>query len=129
MEELIRARLLDSGGVTTLAGTRIDYGGNPQGTALPRVCMWTVSGSEGLLTTGRDGIQSGRVQIDCYAATSKEALDLSRAVTNALHGHANGPLRMVSLVSFRGAMRESGTNEPDRPFRVTMDFSTLYLQP
>jgi hypothetical protein len=101
MEELIRARLLASGGVTSLAGSRVDFGGNPQGTANPRVCMWTISDAEGLTISGPDGFSPGRVQVDCYGDTYSSAKALARAVRAALDGYADGALQLVTMAGFR----------------------------
>ena len=126
MEELIRAALLASPTVNALAGTRIDFGGNVQGTQRPRVALWTIDNGEGLFLDGPDGIQTGRVQADCYADTIGQAMALGRAVKAALHGYSGGALRTVSLISYR-VSREGGSDEADRPYRVSLDFQTLFL--
>lgn len=125
MEELIRERLLSSSAVTALAGMRVDFGGNPQGTANPRVCLWTISDAEGLTIEGPDGFSQGRVQADCYGSTYSAAKNLSRAVRAALDGYAGNGLQLVRLIGTRDS-REGGTNEADRLFRVTLDFATFY---
>jgi hypothetical protein len=125
MEELIRARLLASSAVTALAGDRIDFGSNAQGAENPRICMWTISDAEGLSLEGPDGLSQGRVQVDCYSDTYSSAKGLSRAVRAALDGHSGGGLQLVRLIGTRDT-REGGTNEADRPFRVSLDFATFY---
>jgi hypothetical protein len=125
MEELIRARLLAASGVTSLAGSRIDFGGNPQGTAYPRICLWTISDFEGLTISGPDGFSQGRVQADCYGLTYSSAKSLSRAVRAALDGYSGGGLQLVTLIGTRDT-REGGANEAERPFRVSLDFATFY---
>lgn len=126
MEELIRARLRNHGPLTALVGTRIDFGRSPQGSARPRVVLWTIDNMEGLVLEGRDGIQMGRIQADAYADTYAEALAIARAIQDALHGYSHPALRKVEMISYR-LMTEGGTDEPDRPFRASMDFSTLYI--
>lgn len=125
MEEIIRARLLAS--PVALITTRIDWGGNPQGADMPRVALWPVSGFEGLVLGGPDGIRDGRIQVDCYAATFLALRDLADAVRAALHGYSSGALRTVSILTLPRITREGGSNEADRPFRATMDFATLYI--
>ena len=125
MEELIRVQLLSTVAVTTLAGTRIDWGGNPQGTASPRICLWVISDSEGIAIDGPDGFSVGRIQVDCYGATYPAAKALARAVRAALDGFAGGDLQLVRLIGTRDT-REGGTNEAERLFRVSLDFSTHY---
>ena len=126
MEELIRAALLNAGPVTAIAGTRIEFGGNTQGTQRPRVALWTIDNGEGLVLGGTDGVQTGRVQADCSAGTFGQAITLGRAVKDALHGYSRAPLRMVSLIAYR-VTREGGSDEADRPYRVSLDFQTLHL--
>lgn len=125
MEEEIRAVLLASSGVTALAGTRVDFGGNPQGSPMPRVCLWTISDFDGLNITGPDGFFQGRVQADCYGATYSAAKGLARAVIAALNGYAGGGLQLVTLIGTRDT-REGGANEAERPFRTSLDFATFY---
>lgn len=125
MEEEIRAVLLASSGITALAGTRVDFGSNPQGSAFPRVVLWTIDNGDGLNIDGPDGFFEGRVQVDCYGTTYSAAKSLSRAVITSLNGYAGGGLQLVRLISTRDT-RESGTNEADRPFRVSLDFATFY---
>lgn len=125
MEELIRDRLLATSGVTTLVGSRVDWGGNPQGSQNPRICLWTISDFEGLVLEGPDGFSQGRVQVDCYAVTYAAAKNLSRAVRSALDGYAGGGLQLVRLIGTRDS-REGGTNEAERLFRVSLDFATFY---
>lgn len=125
MEELVRERLLSSSAVAALAGARVDFGSNPQGSASPRVCLWTISDAEGLTIEGPDGFSQGRVQADCYGTTYSAAKTLSRAVRSALDGYAGGSLQLVRLIGTRES-REGGTNEAERLFRVTLDFATFY---
>ncbi len=127
MEELIVGRLLASAAVTAIAQQRVEFGGTAQGSANPRVAVWTIDNGDGLVLTGPDGVQQGRVQVDAYADGASQALTLGRAITTALHGYSEGALRAVSQISYRFT-REGGANEADRPFRVSVDFSTLYLQ-
>jgi hypothetical protein len=127
MEEIIVARLLASAAVTAIVQQRVEFGGNTQGSARPRVAIWTIDNGDGLVLAGPDGVQRGRVQVDAYSDSAAQALALGRAITTALHGYSSGALRTVSQVSYRFT-REGGANEPDRPYRVSIDFTTLYLQ-
>ena len=126
MEEALRAILLASSGVTTLApAARINWGEHPQGAALPGLVLNVVSDAEGLHLKGPDGLSEGRVQIDAYAKTYGEAKTLSRAVRTVLHGYRGGGFRLVSHVATRDS-REGGTNEAERPFRISLDFTTSW---
>ena len=124
MEEQLRAALLASSGVTALApAPRINWGTHPQGEPLPALVLNVISDAEGLTMQGPDGLSEGRVQIDAYAMTYGEAKTLSRAVRSVLHGYRGGGFRLVQHVATRDS-REGGTNEAERPFRVSMDFTT-----
>ena len=123
MEEQLRALLLASSGVTSLVpAARINWGEHPQGTGTPYLHLMTVSGAEGLHLKGRDGLSEFRVQIDACAPAYPQAKQVSRAVIAALHGHRSGGLRLVSHVATRDS-REGGTNEAERLFRVSLDFT------
>lgn len=123
MEEALRALLLASSGVASLApSARINWGAHPQGADLPSLVLNTISGSEGLTMSGPDGIETSRVQIDAYAHTYAGAKILSRAVIAALHAYRSGAFRLVVHEGTRDS-REGGSNEAERPFRCSMDFT------
>ncbi|WP_444460070.1 DUF3168 domain-containing protein [Rhodobacter capsulatus] len=120
MEESFRAALLASGAVTALAGERIDFGANPQDTACPRLVLWTIAETGGLLLSGPDGVSRGRVQVDCYAESYGAAKRLSRAVRAALDGYSGGGFQGV----FHAGTRDS--HDSEAPFRVSLDFITVF---
>jgi len=123
MEEAIRAFLLATTAVTNICGTRINFGTHPQGLAYPAIVLNTISDAEDHTLVGPDGLSQGRIQADCYATTYGGAKLLSRAVRAALDGYHSIDLSGVFLVGSRDD-REGGGNEPDRNFRVSLDFMT-----
>ena len=124
MEEALRTLLTSSAAITAIApASRINWVVHPQGAGLPALVLSVVSDAEGLTMQGPDGLSDGRVQIDAYAVTYGEAKTLSRAVRAVLHGYRGGGFRLVQHVATRDS-REGGTNEAERPFRVSMDFTT-----
>lgn len=123
MEEALRALLMADVGVTALAGSRINWGAHPQGQPLPGVVLTLVDDGEGHIYTGPDGLSQGRVQMDCYALTYKDAKGLARAVRAALDGYRGGNFLGVFHAGSRDS-REGGTDEADRPFRCSLDFMT-----
>ena len=125
MEEQIVTLLLASSGVTALCGNRINFGANAQGAAYPRIVMWTIGDAEGHNLQGPDGHSVGRIQADCYGATYASAKQLSRAVRAVLDGYSGGGLQGVFLAGTRDT-REGGSNEAERPFRVSLDFITHF---
>lgn len=121
MEEALRARLLATVAVTAICGTRIDWGAHPQGQAWPALVLARIGGVEGATLTGRDGLDAGRVQIDAWAADYATAKALGRAVVVALHCLRTGGFLGVFHETTREG-REGGSNEVDRPYRVSLDF-------
>ncbi|MGB1389498.1 MAG: DUF3168 domain-containing protein [Paracoccaceae bacterium] len=125
MEELIRALLLADGGVAALAGDRVNFGSHPQGEGWPGVVLNTISDAEGYTLRGPDGLSRARVQADCYALTYGEAKRFSRAVRTVLSGHSDSGMQGVFHAGSRDG-REGGTNEAERPYRVSLDFLITY---
>lgn len=125
MEEAFRARLLATSAVTTLCGQRIDWGSNAQGAGYPRVCLWGISDAGGHTLSGPDGVSFARVQVDCYGLAYGQAKTLARAVRASLDGHSDQTFQGVFLAGSRD-FREPGTNEAERPFRVSLDFILTY---
>jgi hypothetical protein len=123
MEEDLRAVLLGSSAVTDLAGMRINFGSHPQGAVLPGAVLTVIDGVEGMTYKGPDGLQTARVQIDCYGVTYLAAKTLARAVIALLHGYKDTAFLGVFHLSSRDS-REGASNEADRPFRTSLDFMT-----
>ncbi|MCA0923001.1 DUF3168 domain-containing protein [Pseudooceanicola nanhaiensis] len=125
MEEELRARLLATASVTAICGTRINWGAHPQGAPWPGVILRVISDVEGHTLKGRNGVAHARVQIDCQADSYGGAKRLARAVRAALSGYRGGLLQAVLFADAREG-REGGSNEADRPFRVSLDFFVHY---
>lgn len=121
MEEQLRAILLGMAPVTAIAGSRVNWGAHPQGLPRPALVLRVISDVEGHTTQGRNGVSSARVQIDCDAASYGAAKNLARAVRDGLDGYRGGRLQAVLFAGARDG-REGGTDEADRPFRVSLDF-------
>lgn len=94
----------------------------PQGVARPHVVLNTIADAEGLVMTGPNGLREGLVQIDVYSLNRAEVKTTARAIRDLLHGYRGGGFRMIRHDRTRDT-REGGTNEAERPFRVSMDFS------
>ena len=80
MEEALRSALLAAAGVSSLVGTRIDWGLNPQGAARPSIRLTTVSRVRDTTFAGMSGLSASRVQVDCFADSYGGAKAVSRAV-------------------------------------------------
>lgn len=123
MEEEFRAILLAASGVTALVSTRVDWSAHVQGEPWPALVLHVISATTQPTYTGPDTLQQARVQVDCIALTYLGAKTLSRAVLSALNGTRGGRFQGI----FHSLTREDrlgGSNEAERPFRVSVDFMT-----
>jgi len=127
MEQSFRAILLASSGVAALVGTRINWGAHPQGQPLPAVVLTGISENDTHHMTGPTRLYEARVQVDCYADTYSGAKALSRAILTVLDGYKGGVFQGIFSAGARD-MREGGTNEAARPYRVSMDFMTHWSE-
>lgn len=84
METALRARLKDDVAVAALVANRIDWGVRPQGSPLPAIVLTIVADNRRQHMAGFDTFRSTRVQVDCYAATKAEAVQLREAVLDAI---------------------------------------------
>lgn len=125
MEEDVRTLLLADGGVSAIVGTRINWGAHPQGASMPAIVLTAVSNVSGHTLDGPWAMSDGRVQVDCYADTYSSAKALGRAVRTALDGYAGGTINAVFFENAQDG-REGGTNEAERPFRMSLDFFVNY---
>lgn len=125
MEEEFRALLLNTSAITSFTGTRINFGSHPQGDPLPAIVLNVISEIDDLHMQGADQFPEALVQVDCYAATYKAAKQVSRAVSAVLHGYRGGGFALVRQVGARDS-REGGSNEAERPYRVSLDFTTRW---
>ena len=124
MEEAFRAILHAASGVTNLApASRINFGGHPQGKPLPAIVLSVIGDNGGHTLKGADGLSVGRVQVDCYGDTYSGAKALSRAALTALDAYRGGSFSSIFHDGSRDS-REGGSNEADRPYRVSLDFIT-----
>lgn len=104
-------------------GWPVAWGGLGQGTALPRIALFIISGTDVVTQDGRAGETSGRVQVDCYGSTYAEAVAVSRAVVDALSGYHGGPIKGAALQSIRDLPIEGGG---DVIQRKSLDFAVTY---
>lgn len=119
----MRAILLNDVELWQMVNNRINWGAHPQGKPHPYVVLHRIGGAEGYTLKGPDGLQQGRVQVDCYAPSEADATKVSRVVIAALGGYRGGGFRGVFHAGTRNS-REGGSNEAERLFRVSLDFTT-----
>lgn len=127
MEEELRALLLGTSAVTAICSTSINYGEHPQAIRTPYIVLTVIDDAEDADLEGPDGLSQGRVQADCYAPVYGTAKRLARAVRAALDGYKGGNFQGIFVDATRD-FREGGTNEADRPFRVSVDLLTNWSE-
>lgn len=127
MQEDFRALLMNDPAVSVLCGARINYAEHPQGAPLPAIVLTLIDDAEGHHLKGPDGLSTGRVQVDCYADTYADAMQLARAVRAKMDGYHDARFPGVFLDGTQGR-RDGGSNEAERPYRVILDFLTNWSQ-
>jgi hypothetical protein len=86
MEEALRAYLIADTALSALISTRLAWGVNDQGGAMPRVTLQVISGSPEYSDEGESGISENRVQVDCFASTYASAKAVARAISARISG-------------------------------------------
>jgi hypothetical protein len=86
MEESLRAYLIADTTLSGLISTRLAWGVNDQGGAMPRATMQIISGSPEYSDEGESGLSENRVQVDCFGTTYASAKAVARAVTARVSG-------------------------------------------
>lgn len=84
----LRQKLLDTTSVAAIATGGISWTRAPQvpTAGAPYVVLRQVGGNIGMNHAGRDGLDTVRVQIDCFASSLVQASALREAITTALCG-------------------------------------------
>jgi hypothetical protein len=125
MEEEIIAKLLATSGVSLLVAARVYPVSRPQGSALPAITLGRISGAPLYADDGETGLETSRVQIDCWGATYTSAKTVARAVVASLSafvGSSCGVDFKYVLLDAERDIRESGANSEEYPFRTSLDF-------
>lgn len=112
--------------IDALVSGRIEWGASAQGRSLPAIVLNTIDDQSRSTMEGPGQLSQGLVQVDCYAKTYGTAKTLSRLVRNALDGYQGGGFQGIFHSGSRDS-REKGTNEPGRPYRVSLDFNTNWI--
>lgn len=102
MDEALIARLLASAPLTTIVGTRINWGWRRQGEVLPALTLFTASPGRSYTYKGAAGLQGPRVQFDGYAADYLTAKGIARALITTLEVPAT-----IGGISFSAAFLDS----------------------
>jgi hypothetical protein len=129
MEEALIAKLLATAGVTALVGTRVFPGARPQGSGLPAIVLNLIAAEPSYSDDGEDGIETARIQIDCWGESYTSAKLTARAVKAALSAFggtiAGIRFRYIAL-DLEHDLQEPGSGAAEYPFRTSLDFLVTY---
>lgn len=128
MEEAILNLLLGNPTIVGMVGDRINWASRP-GDAFPVITLHRISGTRDQTNTGRSGLVSSTVQIDCWAETFGQAKRLARAVVPALP-HAR---TLTGGVILQGIFIDSesdsfGGDDPTPLYRTRIDISVWHQE-
>lgn len=118
MEEAIRAMILP---VATC-----HWGMAPQGAPRPFIVLNRISGIRSYTDAGQDRLVEGRVQVDVYADTYREAKGKARAVMQAVSGRRLGIIRAVFVSNERDL--PSSDAEGGNLFRTSVDLTVHHTE-
>lgn len=119
-EEIIKARLEGWAPLTAIVGMAIFAGQAPQNHPAPFVVWQRISGMANHVLDGRTDIRNGRFQVDAWAETYAEAVQIGRAIADAIE-LANGPNLHAEMQS----EMDMYDDEVPAMWRRSMDFLTV----
>ena len=120
-EEIFRARLIGSAPLVSIVGAAIHGGRVPQGTMAPFVQYIRVASIDAHVLDGLTNIRRGRFQVDCYATSYSQAVDMARAVAAAIQGQNDEALH----AEVGGELDIFDDETTPKMFRRIVDFLTL----
>ncbi len=86
MQQVLANLLKTHAPLTALVGSKIDWDAAPQGSTLPYVVMYVVSGVTDYTMAGASGYVATRVQFDCRGSSASQARSVANAVAAKLSG-------------------------------------------
>lgn len=125
MEEDLLNLLRQNSSLIELVGDRIEWGERVQGGGFPAVTLTLVDKEVSQTMKGPVSLVQFMVQVDSYGLTYETTKLVARLVENQLNGYRGGDFSGIFLQTSRD-FRVGGVNEPDRPFRTSLDFSIFY---
>lgn len=101
--------------------SRVNWGEAPAASRGTYVVLHLISWNEGHTQQGPDGLNTTRVQVDCYAPGWVAARTIGGAVKAALDGYCGGVFRGIFADGMR-LTREGGANAGEASYRASLDF-------
>lgn len=128
MQSALRSILLADSGVSSLVGTKVDWGWRPQGKTLPALTLNTVSDPRPKHMGGNQVTRSTLVQVDSWGATYAAARNCANAVVSALTAQDKDGIRFLGF--FVNSDRDLTESTDDgQVFRVSLDVSVVHTIP
>lgn len=127
MEEALMALLLASASVTALVGNRIDWVRSPQASSYPLVVLSRVSTVDEITYQQVSVLSQSRVQVDVYASTYAETVQIARAIKAALNGAGDGAYGVIDRMFFdteRDGFEEE--QSPAEVYRISTDYRIFH---
>lgn len=100
IETSLRSYLLAQTSITSLVGQRIYPMRLPQGATLPAITYQVVFGTSTYSHDGDEDLGRRRFQLDCWASTYADSMNVAEAVRAAINGH-DGPMGSTAQVNGR----------------------------
>lgn len=127
MEADLRQLVISATGLTAF---RVNWGQNPGAGLGPYVVLHLISWTSGHTMAGPDGLNTTRVQMDCYGSDWATARGLAGQVKGALDGYRGGAFSAIFADGMRltreggaGAL-DGGANGGEAMYRASLDFIT-----
>ena len=124
IESAITAALAGATGVSALVGNRVFPSGGRQGAAYPYVTWQRISTQGAAHLDGPSDLDWPRFQIDAWADTALQALEVADAIRAALDG-----IEQTTDPAFYGTFQDQRGPTPDaetRKFGVSQDYFIWY---
>lgn len=125
MEAEFRALLVAA--MPDLGAERINWDEHPQDETGPYVVLTLVDMTQGHTQQGPDGLEQGRVQVDCWSPHSLGVRLMGHVVRTALDGHRGGGFQGIFFDGLRVA-RETDENGGEAIYRASLDFLTHWRE-
>ena len=106
LEDTLYDLLSGTAAITTLVSDRIYEMRRDQGSGLPALVYWRVSGPRVHSHDGASGLAHPRFQVDCWATTPSGANALAEAVRTAVDAYSTGDIKVAFLVNEQAAYED-----------------------
>lgn len=125
MEAELRALIVAA---TGLPARRVNWGEDTNGGAGSYVVLHLISWQSGHTQQGPDGLNTTRVQTDCYGSDWSSSRQLAGEISTALNGYSAGVFRAIFADGMRltreggAGSLEGGSNAGEALYRASLDF-------